>query len=78
MVLVIVGILATVAGVFAHDVEKHLQAAGFTDRETESEQGTALLRDGLGYNPNPGIVVLLREPDGGRRAPSAASTGASA
>ncbi len=65
VVLAIVGGLAVAAAVFARDVEGHLQAAGFTDSTTESEQGTAVLRDGLGYNPNPGIVVLVRSPDGG-------------
>jgi uncharacterized membrane protein YdfJ with MMPL/SSD domain len=65
-VLALVGLMAVIGGWFARDVESHLQAAGFTDSETESERGTALLRDGLGYNPNPGIVLLVRDPDGGR------------
>jgi putative drug exporter of the RND superfamily len=65
-VLAIVGLVAVVGGWFARDVESHLQAAGFTDSETESERGTALLRDVLGYNPNPGIVLVVRDPDGGR------------
>jgi putative drug exporter of the RND superfamily len=65
-VLAVVGLLAVVGGWFARDVESHLQAAGFTDSQTESERGTALLRDGLGYNPNPGIVLLVRDPDGDR------------
>jgi uncharacterized membrane protein YdfJ with MMPL/SSD domain len=64
-VLAVVAVAAVVGGFFARDVESHLQAAGFTDSETESERGTALLRDGLGYNPNPGIVLLVRDPDGG-------------
>ncbi len=65
-VLAVVAVLAVVGGWFARDVESHLQAAGFTDADTESEQGTALLRDGLGYNPNPGIVLLVRDPGGGQ------------
>ena len=64
-VLAAVAVVAVVGGWFARDVESHLQAAGFTDADTESEQGTALLRDGLGYNPNPGIVLLVRDPGGG-------------
>jgi uncharacterized membrane protein YdfJ with MMPL/SSD domain len=65
-VLAIVGLLAVAGAAFAHDVEDHLKAAGFTDSKTESEQGTTLLREALGYNPNPGMVVLVRAPDGGR------------
>jgi uncharacterized membrane protein YdfJ with MMPL/SSD domain len=65
-VLAVVGVLAVASVAFAHDVEDHLQAAGFTDSKTESEQGTSRLREALGYNPNPGLVVLVRAPGGGR------------
>jgi putative drug exporter of the RND superfamily len=65
-VLAAVGVMAVAGAYFARDIESHLQAAGFTDSGTESEQGTKRLRDGLGYNPNPGIVLLVRDPDGGR------------
>jgi uncharacterized membrane protein YdfJ with MMPL/SSD domain len=65
-VLAVIGVLAVAAVAFAHDVEHHLKAAGFTDSATESEQGTGKLRQALGYNPNPGMVVLVRAPGGGR------------
>ena len=65
-VLAVIGALAIAGAYFARDVEDHLKAAGFTDSATESEQGTSKLREALGYNPNPGMVVLVRAPDGGR------------
>jgi uncharacterized membrane protein YdfJ with MMPL/SSD domain len=64
-VLAVVGLLAVAGAFFARDVENHLKAAGFTDSATESEQGTSTLRQALGYNPNPGMVVLVRAPGGG-------------
>jgi putative drug exporter of the RND superfamily len=64
-VLAVVGALAIAGGAFARDVEDHLKAAGFTDSATESEQGTSTLREALGYNPNPAMVVLVRAPGGG-------------
>jgi RND superfamily putative drug exporter len=64
-VLAVVGLLAVIGAGFARDVEDHLKAAGFTDSKTESEQGTSKLREALGYNPNPGMVVLVRAPGGG-------------
>jgi RND superfamily putative drug exporter len=66
-------VFAVVAGVFGHDVEHHLLAAGFTDSASESERATALLRRTLGYDANPGLVLVVRAPDGGRldlRAPA--------
>ncbi len=48
------------------DVEDHLKAAGFTDSASESERATALLRGALGYDANPGIVLLVRARNGGR------------
>jgi uncharacterized membrane protein YdfJ with MMPL/SSD domain len=55
-----------VAGFFGHDVEHHLKAAGFTDPSSQSEQAGDVLSGALGYSAQPGLVVLLREPNGGR------------
>src|SRR5919106_70618 len=66
LVLALVGVFVVVAGALGRNVEDHLKAAGFTDSASESERATGLLRDELGYDPNPGIVVLVRDPDGGR------------
>jgi uncharacterized membrane protein YdfJ with MMPL/SSD domain len=65
LVLAAVGIFALLAVAIGHDVERHLQAAGFTDPNSESEQATDLLRGSLGYDPNPAIVLVVRSPDGG-------------
>jgi len=66
LVLALVGIFALLAIAVGHDVEKHLHSAGFTDASSESEQATRLLRDSLGYDPNPAIVLVVRNPEGGR------------
>ncbi|HEX5610388.1 MAG TPA: MMPL family transporter [Solirubrobacterales bacterium] len=66
LVLTLVGAFALLAMVLGKDVESHLKAAGFTDSASESERAGALLRDSLGYDPNPGLVVVVRAPDGGR------------
>ncbi len=66
LVLAAVGVFALFAAVVGHDVERHLQAAGFTDSASESEIATRTLRDGLGYDPNPAIVVVVRQPGGGK------------
>ena len=66
LVLAAVSLCALLAIIFAHDVEHHLKAAGFTDSASESERATALLTESLGYDPNPGIVLVVRAPDGGR------------
>ncbi len=66
LVLGLVGAFALLAIVFGRDVESHLKAAGFTDSSSESERATRLLRDSLGYNPNPAIVLVVREPGGGK------------
>jgi uncharacterized membrane protein YdfJ with MMPL/SSD domain len=66
LVLALVGVFVAVAGTFGHDVEQHLKAAGFTDSASESERATALLRQELGYDANPAVVVLVRNPGGGR------------
>jgi RND superfamily putative drug exporter len=63
-VLAVIGIAAAAAGFFAHDVEHHLKAAGFTDSASESEQSTALLDGALGYDPNPGLTIVVRPPEG--------------
>jgi RND superfamily putative drug exporter len=65
-VLAVVGLFALLAAAFGHDVEHHLKAAGFTDSASQSERATALLRHALGYDANPGIVLLVRARDGGR------------
>ena len=65
-VLAVVGAFVALAGAFGHDVEHHLLAAGFTDRASQSERATDLLRHTLGYDANPGIVVLVRAPGGGK------------
>ncbi|MGC1166130.1 MAG: MMPL family transporter [Solirubrobacterales bacterium] len=66
LVLAAVGAFALLAIVIGRDVESHLKAAGFTDSASESERGGALLRGALGYDPNPGLVVVVRSPDGGK------------
>jgi RND superfamily putative drug exporter len=65
-VLACVALFMVVSGVVGGKVEDHLKAAGFTDSASESERATELLRKTLGYDANPGLVVLLREPGGGR------------
>jgi RND superfamily putative drug exporter len=65
LVLAAVAVFVVFAGVVGKDVESHLKAAGFADSASESERGTALLRDSLGYNPNPAIVLVVRAPGGG-------------
>ena len=66
LVLAVVAILVVVAGALGRGVEEHLEPAGFTDSASESERATALLREELGYDPNPGVVVLIRDRGGGR------------
>src|SRR5215218_8986179 len=66
LVLATVAAIALLAAGVGHDVEHHLKAAGFTDSASESERATKLLRDSVGYDPNPGIVLLVRARDGGR------------
>ncbi|MEX2448833.1 MAG: MMPL family transporter [Solirubrobacterales bacterium] len=66
LVLAAVAVFVLIAGIAGKDVESQLKAAGFTDSASESERATVLLRDALGYNPNPAIVLVVRDPDGGR------------
>jgi len=66
LVLAAVAAFTLLAAMAGRDVEQHLKAAGFTDSASESERAGSLLRDGLGYDPNPGLVVVVRAPDGGR------------
>ena len=66
LVLALVGVFVLCAGAFGYDVEDHLKAAGFTDSASESERATERLRAELGYDASPGIVVLVRDPGGGR------------
>jgi RND superfamily putative drug exporter len=65
LVLAAVAAFALFAVAIGHDVEKHLQAAGFTDSASESERATDLLRESLGYDPNPAIVLVIRASNGG-------------
>jgi putative drug exporter of the RND superfamily len=66
LVLAAVGAFALIAIAFGHDVEKHLKAAGFTDPASESEVATNDLTGALGYDANPGIVLVVRAPGGGK------------
>jgi RND superfamily putative drug exporter len=66
LVLAIVAAFTIFAAMVGRDVEQHLKAAGFTDSASESERATGLLRDSLGYNPNPALVLVVRAPDGGK------------
>ena len=65
LVLALVAAFVIVAVALGRDVEEHLKAAGFTDSDSESERATELLRGELGYDANPGIVILVRKPGGG-------------
>jgi uncharacterized membrane protein YdfJ with MMPL/SSD domain len=66
LVLAAVAVFVLFAAVAGKDVESHLKAAGFADSSSESERATVLLRDSLGYNPSPAIVLVVRNPDGGK------------
>jgi uncharacterized membrane protein YdfJ with MMPL/SSD domain len=66
LVLALVGAFVLIAGAVGHDVEQHLKAAGFTDSASQSERATALLREELGYDASPAIVVLVRNRGGGK------------
>jgi uncharacterized membrane protein YdfJ with MMPL/SSD domain len=64
-VLACLGAFVVLAVAFGHNVEHHLKAAGFTDGASQSERATALLRSTLGYEPTPGIALLVRPRAGG-------------
>jgi RND superfamily putative drug exporter len=66
LVLALVGVFVVLAAALGRGVEDHLKPAGFTDSASESERSTALLREELGYDPNPEIVLLVRARGGGR------------
>ena len=66
LVLAAVATFVLIAAIAGKDVESHLKAAGFADSASESERATVLLRDSLGYNPSPAIVLVARDPDGGK------------
>jgi uncharacterized membrane protein YdfJ with MMPL/SSD domain len=66
LALALAAAFALIAGGFGHGVESHLKAAGFTDSASESEHATAALRGALGYDANPGIVLVVRPRGGGR------------
>ncbi|MDX6585961.1 MAG: putative drug exporter of the superfamily [Solirubrobacterales bacterium] len=63
LVLALIGVFVVVAGILGRGLEDHLKAAGFTDPASESERSTELLRDGLGYDANPNLIVLVRDED---------------
>src|SRR5918999_2018685 len=65
LVLALVAAFVVVAAALGRGVEDHLQPAGFADSASESERATALLHEELGYDPNPGIVLLVRDRGGG-------------
>ena len=65
-VLAAVAAFAVLAVAIGHDVERHLKAAGFTDSASESERAKVVLGDALGYDANPGLVLIVRAPDDGR------------
>ncbi|MCW2755526.1 MAG: hypothetical protein JWQ32_2937 [Marmoricola sp.] len=58
-------LFVAVAGFIGHDVEHHLKAAGFTDPASQSEQAGVVLSKALGFNAQPGEVVLVRAKGGG-------------
>jgi uncharacterized membrane protein YdfJ with MMPL/SSD domain len=64
-VLAAVAAFAVLAVAVGHDVEHHLKAAGFTDPASESERATRVLGDALGYDANPGLVLVVRNANGG-------------
>lgn len=64
-VLIAAFALFAVAGYAGHDVEEHLQAAGFTDPASESERAEDALHEALGFSGEPAIVIVVRSPDGG-------------
>jgi uncharacterized membrane protein YdfJ with MMPL/SSD domain len=70
LVLAAVGAFAVLAIAVGHDVERHLEAAGFTDSASESERATETLRDALGYDPNAALFLVVRDPGGGRLDPA--------
>jgi RND superfamily putative drug exporter len=64
-VLAAVGVFFLLAVALGHNVEHHLKAAGFTDPASESERATGVLADALGYDANAGLVLIVRNPNGG-------------
>ena len=65
LVLGAVAVFAVLSVAIGKDVEKHLQAAGFTDSASESEKATKTVVDASGYDANPGLVLVVRAPGGG-------------
>ena len=53
LVLALVAAFVVLAGVFGHDVEHHLKAAGFTDSASESERATDAAARRAGLRPEP-------------------------
>ena len=65
IVLAAVAVVVLASFGFARDVEQHLKAAGFIDGASESTRATDSLREALGYDPDAGIALVIRAPDGG-------------
>lgn len=57
---------AVVAALLGGKVEEHLVAAGFNDPDSESEIAAVELREELGYDAEPGVVILLEQKQEGR------------
>jgi putative drug exporter of the RND superfamily len=62
LVLAAVGVFFLFSLAVGRDVESHLKAAGFTDPASESERAKEILSDSLGYDPNPAIFLVVRDP----------------
>jgi uncharacterized membrane protein YdfJ with MMPL/SSD domain len=63
-----IGLFMVMALLLGGKVEEHLQAAGFSDPDSESELAVELLREQLGYDASPAIVVHVSDPGGERLA----------
>ena len=64
LVLLAVGAFFVLSIAIGRDVEQHLKAAGFTDSASESERAKQILSGALGYDPNPAIFLVVRDPAG--------------
>ena len=64
-VLAVVGLLAIIAAGLGGRVERHLKPAGFSDPASDSHVASERLLRELGYDPVPGIVILVSGRPGG-------------
>jgi uncharacterized membrane protein YdfJ with MMPL/SSD domain len=60
LVLAAIAAFVVAAAVLGHGVADRLAPAGFTDPAAEASQAEQRAADALGYDPEPGIVVLAR------------------